>query len=123
MSTNVKEAIATWNKEHATATAELEALEAPLKTDYNRYIDSLAAYIARVKAANDVRQGYVGIFQIEDVLNGTRTQGIFEYSAKAPIQSNASKYLLDNDVNGRVTTSLILTSSCSADGLLERKVD
>lgn len=121
MSTDVNQAVTTWNAEHAAATAELEALEATLKVNYNAYIDSLAAYIARVKAANDVRQGYIRVLEIEDVANDTRTLGGFVHSAEKPIENQALEYLLDHDRNFRATPSLVIADACDAAKLLERK--
>ena len=121
MSTDVNAAVATWNAEYATATAELPTLEATLKADYNKYVDSLAAYVARVKAANDIRQGYERILGIEDVANDTRTRKEFLALADDPIANIAENYLLDKDRNGKVTTSLVLVGSCNADELLARK--
>ena len=123
MGTNVNEAITTWNNEHTAATAELVTLEATLKADYNRYVDSLAAYIARVKTANDVRGGFIRQLEIEDVSNGTRTFQHFASAAKNPIENEAATYILDNDRTFRVTPSVLLVDACNDAALLERKVD
>lgn len=121
MSTNVNEAITTWNDEHAAATVELETLEETLKADYNKYVDSLAAYVARVKAANDVRDGFIRVLQSEDISNGTATFHEFVSGAENPIESNAGKYLLDT-INPVEVKSPVIVAACDAAGLLERKV-
>ncbi len=98
---NVNDAIKTWD---AAAITELEALEATLKADYNRYLDSLAAYVARVKAINDARQSFFKIIQI---------------SAAASIKNQAAKYILDN--GGSLMPSIHIVNSCDSDKLLNRK--
>lgn len=124
MSTNVKHAISSWNKEYLEATRELAALEATLKADYNKYVDSLAAYVARVKAANDVRQGFVRVLETEDASNGTKTIHEFTYHAKAPIKNQADKYLLDKPVDKlQYQYSLEAVRACNVEKLLQRKVD
>jgi hypothetical protein len=120
MSTNVNEAVTTWNAEHATATVELETLEATLKADFNKYVDSLAAYVGRLKSANDVRQGFVCILSIEDVSNDTRTADAFGYNAELPIENNAVKYLLDTN-NDAETKSPTFVRACASENLLSRK--
>ena len=121
MSTNVNEAVTTWNAEHDTATAELGMLEATLKADFNKYVDSLAAYAGRLKPANDVRQGFMRIFSIEDVSNNTRTADAFGYAAELPIENNAVKYLLDT-TNHAETKSPELVLACDSEKLLSRKI-
>jgi hypothetical protein len=128
MNTNVNEAVTTWNDEHTAATAELVTLEATLKADYNKYIGSLAAYVARVKTANDVRNGFIRQFEIEDVSNGTNKGNFsktiqFISNAKSSIENEAAKYLLDNDRCYRATPVVVIVDACDANRLLERKVD
>lgn len=120
MSTDVNTAVITWNAEHANAITELATLEATLKADYNKYIDSLAAYLERLQAANDIRQRYINILGIEDVSNDTKTRVEFIYSAKVPIENKATKYLLDTIIT-QETKSPVIVSACDAAKLLERK--
>lgn len=121
MSTDVNAAVTTWNDACATAKTEVASLEATLKADYNKYVDSLAAYVERVKAANDIRTGYANILGNEDVENDIRTRNEFLSLAVAPIENSAAKYILDSQEGDRVTRSLRLVRACDANELLERK--
>lgn len=123
MSADVIQMVTDWNTEHAVATVELEALEATLKADYNKYVDSLAAYVARLQAANEVRQGFIRVLDQEDVANDNHhLKGGFGHSAEATIENQAVKYLIDRWLNEQNTTSVIWVKSCDAVKLLERKV-
>lgn len=122
MSIDVNEAVTAWNNECAAAKTDLATLEAALKADYNKYIDSLSAYLQRLKAANDVREGYVNDFGADDIKNNTHTRNNFIYSAAAPIENNATEYILDNSVGLGLRNSYELVRSTSTDRLLAKKV-
>lgn len=123
MSTNVNHAVSVWNKEYLEATSELAALEATLKADYNKYIDSLVAYLKRLKSANDVRQGFVRKLEIEDASNGTRTIHEFTYHAKPSLENRADKYVIEQDVGAGTPAVVTTVRACSVESLIQRKVD
>jgi hypothetical protein len=122
MNANVTEAINTWNAEHAKATKELAALELALKADYNKYVDSLCAYLHRLKEANDIRQGYIRKFSISDNANETRKCAEFGSSSKQAIENQADKYLLERPSYRDTSESRIKVRALGYEALLERKV-
>lgn len=121
MGVEVTAAVTTWNNEHTAATSELETLEAALKASYNAYIDSLAAYISRVKQANDMRQDYIRVFSIEDRENGTTKRKYFLQDAKDPVANAGTKYMLDPGETDQVMRSYYLVRASDSAGLSARK--
>ena len=122
MSTDVNTAVSTWSYERTKAQNELATLEAVLKNDFNKYVDSLAAYLQRLSTANNVRQTYERVFSIEDVKNNTYNSAGFGGNAAPPIENQAIKYMLDT-MNPVETKSPTIVHSCDVDKLLTKKVD
>lgn len=123
MNYDVNEAISTWNDEHTTATTELVALEATLKEDFNQYVDSLCAYLHRLKEANDIRQGYLARFKKMDVSEGTNRQSkLFGQGAKQLIENQAVKYLLERPAYNEDSKSKTTVQALAHEKLLELKV-
>lgn len=122
MGTDIAEAINTWNDEHTTATAELAALEATLKADYNNYVDSLCAYLHRLKEANDIRQGFIRKFSLADASNETKHCTTFASGSKQLIENQAVKYLLDRPSYRESSESRTTVQALAHEILLERKV-
>jgi hypothetical protein len=122
MSTNVNAAVSDWNTQHANAITDLDTLEATLKDDFNKYVDSLSNYLERLKDSNNIRNNYIISLDIEDVSNNTRTRVQFTDEAAPPIENNAIKYLLDNHEGDQVTRSVFLTKAYDATKLLNRKI-
>lgn len=122
MSINANAVATDWNNQRSVAIGELDTLEVTLKADYNKYIDSLSAYLQRLKAANDIRNNYINDLSIEDIKNDTRNRETFLYSAADPIKNNAKDYMLDDHRNSEVTKASLLIESCSIDALINMKV-
>lgn len=122
MSTNVNAAVTDWNTQRASAVTDLDTLEATLKDDFNKYVDSLSNYLQRLKEANIIRSNYINTFDIEDVSNNTRTRVQFTDEAAPPIENAAVKYLLDSHEGDQVMRSVFLTKSCSTTELVNRKI-
>lgn len=122
MGTDVNQVITTWNNACTAAKTELDALEAALAAEYNKYIDSLSAYLQKLKATNDIRQNYINAFSNEDSKNGTCTRNNFLHSAAAPIENIATKYILDNSTDIGLRNSYELVRAARTDVLLTKKV-
>jgi uncharacterized GH25 family protein len=122
MSVDVNAAITDWNNKAVEAKAELEPLEEDLKQSYNNYIDSLVAYLQKVKDTNEIRSRYIRIFQNEDMKNDTRIANQFSYHAVEPIKNIAPKYILDNKAQMGLRNSLEIVRSESVERLLSKKV-
>jgi hypothetical protein len=104
-------------QEAEQAQTELSVLEAELKASYNAYVDSLCNYIERLNLFNEMRKN-----RINSLVEKSERDS-FVYRAVPPLESNASKYLLDRDACGRATPSLIMVQACSSESLLERKAE
>jgi hypothetical protein len=115
----VNDAVTDWNNTAETANTELKTLEDTLKSSYNNYIDSLAAYLQKIKDINTVREKYIRIFESEDMKNDTRLRVEFLYSASESLKNNGNKYILDN-INLRDSYELVMSES--VDRLLSKKV-
>jgi len=122
MSINANAAATDWNNQRSEAIGELDTLEATLKADFNKYIDSLSAYLQRLKAANDIRNNYINDLGVEDIKNDTRNRQTFLYSATDPIKNNAMNYIFDDHRNSQVTKASLLIGSCDVNELNSRKV-
>ncbi len=121
MDKNIKAVAESWNKTHATTIKELEALELSLKTNYNKYIDSLVDYLDKLQTVNEIRSRIVRELENEDVSNETRTAIIFNTLAEGPINNNALEYIIDRR-EPAIETSRRMVLACSTVKLLQRKI-
>ncbi|ERI92144.1 hypothetical protein HMPREF1982_02685 [Clostridiales bacterium oral taxon 876 str. F0540] len=122
MGISVNEAVTTWNTAAADAETELKALEDTLKADYNKYIDSLSAYLKKINDTNAIRNTYVNVFEKEDIENSTYNKNNFLYSAVPPLQNIGEKYILDNSVEVGQRDSYEIVKAADAEKLLTKKV-
>lgn len=81
-----------WETERVAAATELEALETQLQTDYDAYCLSLANYLERLAAANEVRQT---ARRLVDMYNSTaETRTSLDSLNHDPLENKGIQYAL-----------------------------
>ena len=105
-----------WKQQKSKAEKELKSLEASLKKDFNKYVDSLCNYLMKLESSNNVRSS------LYNSLTEHGGKNSFGFQADPPIENQAVKYMLDTTNPMEIkSTTLVLSNNHNV--LIEKKVD